>query len=291
MSIEAKTYLIRGAAALGAIAGAGYAVSEANANNQPEPYIQGIHSELELQDNSQFDVVCIDPENDQRPRNVDILQVRKAETETDFVYEFTLNGSVRSKRSQLKPDIGIGIGFADENGLVSTIAGARGAEKTADTKVQVERLSKPVSLEQGPASPLKVEEVKFEGGSELITVSQSGEVVTFRIPKVAIAGVPENEIYHTTEGVGHGNKTTQVHNKDICQPVNVAPPQVKPPKQEVPPAIVQPPKPEIPKEFPNTGMEEKAQSSHKTDGLLAAFGIATLAGAAGVISRRFRQSK
>src|SRR3990167_4226972 len=278
MSIEAKNYLIRGADALGAIAGAGYAVSEANANNQPEPYIQGIHRELQPQDTSQFKVVCIDPENDQRPRKVDILQVRKAETETDFVYEITLNGSVRSKRSQLKPDIGIGIGYADENGLVSTIAGARGAEKTEDTRVQVETLSKPVILEQGPASPLKVESVKFEGGSELITVSQNGEVVTFRIPKVAIAGVPENEIYHTTEGVGHGNKTTQVHNKDICQPEAVAPPQAKPPKQEVPPAIVQPPKPEIPKELPKSGMGENAQSSHKTEGILVALGIATLAG-------------
>ena len=290
MSIEAKTYLIRGAAALGAIAGAGYAVSEANANNQPEPYIQGIHSELELQDNSQFEVVCIDPENDQRPRNVDILQVRKAETETDFVYEFTLNGSVRSKISQLKPDIGIGIGFADADGLVSTIAGARGAEKTEDTRVQVETLSKPVILEQGPASPLKVESVKFEGGSELITVSQNGEVVTFRIPKVAIAGVPENEIYHTTEGVGHGNKTTQVHNKDICQPKAVTPPQAKPPKQELPPAIIQPPKQDIPKELPKSGMGENAQSSHKTDGALAALGIATLAGAACIL-KTFRQIK
>src|SRR3990167_711843 len=290
MCIEAKTYLIRGAAALGAIAGAGYAVSEANANNQPEPNIQGIHRELKPQETPKFKVVCIDPENDQRPRNVDILQVRKAETETDFVYEFTLNGSVRSNRSQLKPDIGLGVGFADENGLVSTIAGARGAEKTADTRVQVETLPNPVSLEQGPASPLRVESVKFEGGSELITVSDDGKIVTFRIPKIAIAGVPENEIYHTTEGVGHGNKTTQVHNKDICQPEAVAPPQAKPPKQEVPPAIIQPPKQDIPKELPKSGMGENAQSSHKTDGALAALGIATLAGAAGIL-KRFRQSK
>src|SRR3990172_9734800 len=100
MSIEAKDYLFRGVVIAGAIAGAGRVVSEVNANTPFEPNTQRIHRGLDLQENSQFKVVCIDPENDQRPRNVDILQVRKAETETDFVYEFTLNGSVRSKKSQ-----------------------------------------------------------------------------------------------------------------------------------------------------------------------------------------------
>ena len=291
MSKEIKNYLIRSVASAGAIVGSGFAISEANANSQPEPYTQGIHRELQPQETPQFKVVCIDPENDQRPRNVDILKVRKAETETDFVYEFTLNESGRSKKSHLKPDIGIGVGFADENGFVSTIATARGAEKTADTQVQVEKLSKPVVLEQGPASPFKVEEITFEGGSEFITVSKNGEVVTFKIPKVAVAGAGQNEIYYTTEGVGHGDRTTKVHNKDICQPENIVPPSGVPPTPELPPAVTKTPEQGIPKELPKSGMEQKAQSSNKAEGVLVALGIATLAGAAGVISRRLRQSK
>ena len=291
MSIEAKNYLIRGAAALGAIAGTGLAVSEVNANSQQDSYIQGIHRELDLQETSQFKVVCIDPANDQRPRKVDILQVRKAETETDFVYEFLLNGVVTTNRSQLGPDIGVGVGYADENGFVSTIATARGAEKTTDTEVQVEKLSKPVMLEQGPATSLKVEKIIFEGGSELITVSKDGKKVTFRIPKVAIAGVPQNEIYRTTEGAAHGDRTTKVDNKDICEPKNVAPPQAKPPKQELPPAIIQPPQPEIPKEFPETGVKPVKHSSNVKDGILIASGSSLMAGAAAVTSRRFRKNR
>ena len=288
MSIEAKHYLLRGAVALGAIAGAGRAVSEVNANSQQDSYLQGIHRGLDLRETSQFKVVCIDPANDQRPRKVDILQVRKAETEKDLVYEFTLNGSVGS---HLGPDIGVGVGYADKNGFVSTIATARGAAKTADTEVQVERLSKPVMLEQGPATPLKVEEIIFEGGSELITVSKDRTKVTFRIPKVAIAGVPQNEIYRTTEGAAHGDRTTKVDNKDICEPKNVAPPQAKPPDQELPPAVIQPPQPEIPKEFPETGVEPEKQSSNVKDGILIASGISIMTGAAAFTSRRFRKNR
>ena len=64
-----------------------------------------------------------------------------------------------------------------------------------------------------------------------------------------------------------------------------------PPTPELPPAVTQTPEQGIPKELPKSGMEQKAQSSNKAEGVLVALGIATLAGAAGVISRRLRQSK
>lgn len=266
--------LIHAAASVGVVASTIAGATKAEAQPQTE----------ELQ----FKVVCVDPANDQNPDWADILQVRKAETSTDVLYEFTFNGPITNKKSIVRPDIGYGVALADQNKQIEEIFGARGAEKTADTKVAVENLAGPVAISQGPATPFKVESISWEGeGADFI--SSDGNVSTFSIPKDQISGLSGTEIYHTTEGTGHGNPKTQVHNKDICIPQPEVVP--SPPKALVPPASKPPESTPTATEppvvsFPPTGGEPLKNNGIDKTLLVSALGMASAAGAAFVSKLR-----
>lgn len=274
------SFLLGTTAAAGVALGAIFGGYKAEASSQPDDRHPTINNSQDVN----LKVVCIDPKGDQNPPWADILQVRKGETDAQLVYEFTFAGDITNNKSIVRPDIGFGVAQADENNKIQTIFGARGAEKTADTKVAVERLSEPVEISQGPATPFKVEEITWEGeGADFI--ESNGNVSTFSIPKDQI-NATGTEIYHTTEGTGHGNPPTQVHNKDICipeaqvvpTPTAVVPPVSKPPEATPtqPPIISLPP----------TGGEPLKNNGLDKTILVSALGLAGATGAAFVSKLR-----
>lgn len=237
-------------------------------------------------DNIRFQIKCIDPPLDEHPKSADILRVRVGENSTHKFFEFTLNGSVRTRNSHLGPDEGYGVAYLNREGKVEALALAEGAERTADTQVVVVKLKEPQELRGNPATPFKVETIFEDEGAESIEVSQDGKVVVFRVPKTAISPWLETkEVYLTTQAVGHGSRLTpKNHNKDLCLPEEVSPtPTVTAPPAATPTPI------SPPKELPPTGSAPKNESESKK-GFIAS-GVALSAAATITLAGEFVRRK
>ena len=120
-------------------------------------YNQGASSTHETGVN--FETVCVDPQGDEHPTTVDILQVREGETTTVRIFEFTMLSDVRSENSILGPDIGLGGGFLDQNNLSQVLFHASGAEQTSDIRVRIISLRDTIDIRQGPAIPIREDEI------------------------------------------------------------------------------------------------------------------------------------
>lgn len=284
---EIRNLMLRGAAAVG-IAAFGAKATETVVNQDDIRFVTTAyarHADLD------FSLICTDPEGDEHPAKVDILKVEKAQGNGRTHFRFTLFGDVTNNRSQLGPDVGLGIGFADANGQVEHILQAKGAERTSNTVVHLERLSEAVQIVQGPAIPLRVDEILHEEGPSSIEANADGKIVTFSVDSQAIADLPSSFVPFTTEGQGHGNRPTQVINKDTCEPIEVEVPTPGSTPTHEATSIVVPPKetPQLPESFPDTGDGQMQQTrSAKEMGLLA--GLVTLTGA-GLIGSLFIKNK
>ena len=165
-----------------------------------------------------FQLVCEDAQGDEHPKTSDILKVWQGEKDGNTYFQFVMDGELSKYGSILRPDLAFGGGILNEDGLANTLFFVQGADKTEDIKVFVQKLKEPVEIHQGSAIPVKIDEILFEGGSELVAVD--GKTVTFNLPSNFVNGELE---FFTTEGSGYGNKPLQTINKDVCEKKEVTP--------------------------------------------------------------------
>lgn len=190
-----------------------------------------------------FVEVCRDPQGDEHPGTADILLGRLAETDTHYFAETTVLSDVHQGNSELGPALGFGVAFLEGDGNSSLyIAHVHGASQQDKIEASIFRLKEhPVVVDQGAANVFNQDkEILWQGGAEVVDVSQDGKNVVFAFPKLEVI-VGKKMRYFTTEG--DTKQAAQLHNKDVCEeavttetPTPVVPSPTATPKQPTPTA-------------------------------------------------------